>query len=109
LFFFSSRRRHTRSKRDGSSDVCSSDLIAAVDVVAPAKLDVVVDELRKLDADAIGLHGDMATVDGPARVVGDAIARFGGLDGVVKIGRASCREREEISAAVGAVRTTSTS
>src|SRR5437868_10472721 len=27
-FFFSSRRRHTRSKRDWSSDVCSSDLSA---------------------------------------------------------------------------------
>src|SRR5699024_11741288 len=27
-FFFSSRRRHTRSKRDWSSDVCSSDLKA---------------------------------------------------------------------------------
>src|SRR5699024_11438724 len=26
LFFFSSRRRHTSSKRDWSSDVCSSDL-----------------------------------------------------------------------------------
>src|SRR5699024_11319068 len=26
-FFLSSRRRHTRSKRDWSSDVCSSDLI----------------------------------------------------------------------------------
>src|SRR5207249_6469276 len=25
FFFFSSRRRHTRSKRDWSSDVCSSD------------------------------------------------------------------------------------
>src|SRR5699024_12030981 len=25
-FFFTSRRRHTRSKRDWSSDVCSSDL-----------------------------------------------------------------------------------
>src|SRR5207249_7499078 len=28
FFFFSSRRRHTRSKRDWSSDVCSSDLQA---------------------------------------------------------------------------------
>src|SRR5699024_10779413 len=28
-FFFSSRRRHTRSKRDWSSDVCSSDLARA--------------------------------------------------------------------------------
>src|SRR3989440_5671648 len=27
VFFFSSRRRHTRSDRDWSSDVCSSDLI----------------------------------------------------------------------------------
>src|SRR5216684_6178511 len=29
LFFFSSRRRHTRCSRDWSSDVCSSDLIGA--------------------------------------------------------------------------------
>src|SRR5207245_7923831 len=28
LFFFSSRRRHTRCYRDWSSDVCSSDLTA---------------------------------------------------------------------------------
>src|SRR6266536_6068412 len=30
FFFFSSRRRHTRSTRDWSSDVCSSDLVEAV-------------------------------------------------------------------------------
>src|SRR5207247_6550628 len=46
LFFFSSRRRHTRSTRDWSSDVCSSDLrttlqgpratILASDALAPA-------------------------------------------------------------------------
>src|SRR5450432_726188 len=29
-FFFSSRRRHTRSDRDWSSDVCSSDLNAGI-------------------------------------------------------------------------------
>src|SRR2546421_7435468 len=29
FFFFSSRRRHTRSDRDWSSDVCSSDLVRA--------------------------------------------------------------------------------
>src|SRR5690349_23524353 len=29
FFFFSSRRRHTRSLRDWSSDVCSSDLLEA--------------------------------------------------------------------------------
>src|SRR2546421_8210892 len=31
FFFFSSRRRHTRSDRDWSSDVCSSDLESAAD------------------------------------------------------------------------------
>src|SRR5690349_22653779 len=33
FFFFSSRRRHTRSLRDWSSDVCSSDLDADFDVL----------------------------------------------------------------------------
>src|SRR2546421_789609 len=32
FFFFSSRRRHTRSDRDWSSDVCSSDLGVNVDI-----------------------------------------------------------------------------
>src|SRR6266702_6265310 len=34
MFFFSSRRRHTRWPRDWSSDVCSSDLAARPDKVA---------------------------------------------------------------------------
>src|SRR5216683_7072767 len=33
FFFFSSRRRHTRSDRDWSSDVCSSDLAPLVTAV----------------------------------------------------------------------------
>src|SRR6267378_6386951 len=36
LLFFSSRRRHTRSLRDWSSDVCSSDLAAEVPIPALA-------------------------------------------------------------------------
>src|SRR5699024_11677543 len=36
FFFFSSRRRHTRSKRDWSSDVCSSDL-ALVNLYGPTE------------------------------------------------------------------------
>src|SRR5690349_24520773 len=36
VFFFSSRRRHTRSLRDWSSDVCSSDLAAIFGVMAAA-------------------------------------------------------------------------
>src|SRR5699024_11548276 len=35
VLFFSSRRRHTRSKRDWSSDVCSSDLRVFSALVSP--------------------------------------------------------------------------
>src|SRR5438874_10237253 len=45
FFFFSSRRRHTRSLRDWSSDVCSSDLVASVH---NALLAMVVDSLATL-------------------------------------------------------------
>src|SRR2546426_4453456 len=38
LFFFSSRRRHTRLQGDWSSDVCSSDLFARD--IAPRRLQV---------------------------------------------------------------------
>src|SRR5579871_3067143 len=38
FFFFSSRRRHTRSLRDWSSDVCSSDLVRALPQVQGAAL-----------------------------------------------------------------------
>src|SRR5207253_918782 len=39
-FFFSSRRRHTRWPRDWSSDVCSSDLVAADAKVTQGHRDV---------------------------------------------------------------------
>src|SRR5207249_9169618 len=42
FFFFSSGRRHTRSKRDWSSDVCSSDLTAKA----------LADAFRAFDADS---------------------------------------------------------
>src|SRR5206468_4959350 len=80
-FFFSSRRRHTRSDRDWSSDVCSSDLVE--DPVDP--LDPQFAEMRK---NRPGAEVDEQRV----RSVPDQIN---------KIGRASCRERVEIS--VGAV------
>src|SRR2546429_5272447 len=38
IFFFSSRRRHTRCSRDWSSDVCSSDLSIEVDGKAAASV-----------------------------------------------------------------------
>src|SRR2546422_7789030 len=37
FFFFSSRRRHTRCSRDWSSDVCSSDLVRAPQLVGPLR------------------------------------------------------------------------
>jgi len=57
--------------------------IAAVDVAPSKQIDEVVDEARRLGAEAIVLHGDMGSADAPARVVADAVARFGGLDGLV--------------------------
>ena len=57
--------------------------IAAVDVAPSKHLDEVVDDARRLGAEAVALHGDMGSAEAPARVVGEAVARFGGLDGLV--------------------------
>jgi NAD(P)-dependent dehydrogenase (short-subunit alcohol dehydrogenase family) len=57
--------------------------IAAVDVGPSPGLDSLIEELAKLDAEGVAVHADMATADGPARAVGAAVGRFGGLDGVV--------------------------
>lgn len=57
--------------------------IAAVDLGPSPALDALVADLRALEAEAIALPGDMGTVDAPARVVEEAVARFGGLDGLV--------------------------
>src|SRR5699024_11700047 len=38
LFLFSSSRRHTISKRDWSSDVCSSDLLSALNTGHPGSI-----------------------------------------------------------------------
>ena len=57
--------------------------IAAVDLPSAAGLAGLGDDLKSFGADVLVVHADMATVDGPAQAVGDAIKRFGGLDGVV--------------------------
>src|SRR5207245_7008119 len=57
VFFFSSRRRHTRCYRDWSSDVCSSDLIGG-------------GFGRRLEVDGIVLAARVARhVQGPVRVL----------------------------------------
>src|SRR5690606_41171531 len=61
-FFFSSRRRHTRFSRDWSSDVCSSDLAADMEVVTTSPelealrktlLEMVVSENPRLEVDPL--------------------------------------------------------
>src|SRR5690606_40364083 len=94
VFFFSSRRRHTRFSRDWSSDVCSSDLVTVgVDGAtasggvfaarATAGAVVSVDVLAVLAA---------ALASGVAAQDAVAVAPVG-FD---EIGRASCRERVEM-------------
>src|SRR5690606_39650426 len=98
LFFFSSRRRHTRFSRDWSSDVCSSDLACAAEslpayVHAPYLIN-------------FGSHTE-ATVERSVESLRHSLRRgreIGALGVVVhtgsatEIGRASRRERGEISA-----------
>src|SRR5690349_23123584 len=55
-FFFSSRRRHTRSLRDWSSDVCSSDLQATGG--EKAEVDHVYDVPAELAKDLTGYRHD---------------------------------------------------
>src|SRR5690349_24762017 len=81
FFFFSSRRRHTRSLRDWSSDVCSSDL--------PSKGATVAECGRSLSA-WMPLQHTGGTRVSPERVG--------------EIGRASCRERVEISGVGGSLK-----
>src|SRR5206468_7158122 len=85
LFFFSSRRRHTSSDRDWSSDVCSSDLVWEAAVPSPAAE-------RPVKAPALS-HAQI-TVDGrAARRSVRRLLTVALLSQARKIGRASCRER----------------
>src|SRR5207245_6282418 len=95
LFFFSSRRRHTRCYRDWSSDVCSSDLVGTSSVtlagalragslVPSGSVTVTLDGAGSQQV-AIGLDGSFSAtfVTGSLPI------------GAHEIGRASCRERVE--------------
>src|SRR5207247_7042537 len=64
LFFFSSRRRHTRSTRDWSSDVCSSDL-KAQQVVREVGMSA---EALRASLHTIRL-GEMKAQDGKKRLI----------------------------------------
>src|SRR5437763_10727923 len=81
FFFFSSRRRHTRYIGDWSSDVCSSDLSLEQRMATGIGLTVAMQAMNMLD--------ELQSVEGM---------------GPVEIGRASCRERVEISVVVAALK-----
>src|SRR3989440_8629900 len=86
VFFFSSRRRHTRSDRDWSSDVCSSDLYEAPLVAALVGRDVPVVVVNPRQVrDFARATGQLAKTDS---IDAEVLARF-----AEEIGRASCRER----------------
>src|SRR5207245_4854646 len=58
VFFFSSRRRHTRCYRDWSSDVCSSDLVLLIQGHGLAEIDIpVVVAVDQQDRRAPSPHG----------------------------------------------------
>src|SRR5207248_8316168 len=100
--FFSSRRRHTRSYGDWSSDVCSSDLtLTLVGLDAhPVRVEV---ESRRGPAsfDLVGLPE--VTVKEARVRVRSALGQLGvdlSSHCLTEIGRASCRERGEIAVVV---------
>src|SRR5699024_11922189 len=93
-FFFSSRRRHTRSKRDWSSDVCSSDLRSSSSPVVPVDWVHHIGALTQERTHQVGTQSTGTTGDEDDLSVDGK----GGVDGrhripFCQIGRASCRER----------------
>src|SRR5205807_4803650 len=93
LFFFSSRRRHTRLQGDWSSDVCSSDLCSRIrrqEATGPLPAGAFVSCSTSSQENRPDLTSNRRSESASA---GSAI----GATTSSKIGRASCREREEIA------------
>src|SRR5687768_18515978 len=92
VFLFSSRRRHTRCSRDWSSDVCSSDLGVEGAIDEAASRDVAL-FCRRI---------------GPQLEILRLRREISSREWLNQIGRASCRERVQMSAGAMAVETKST-
>src|SRR5256885_7124065 len=86
VFFFSSRRRHTRLQGDWSSDVCSSDLAQMLAYEQLDNYEGAVDAGRK----AVRLSPENLHILATLANLLPLGVTFGRTD---EIGRASCRER----------------
>src|SRR2546430_10748214 len=87
VFFFSSRRRHTRFDCDWSSDVCSSDLVVKSSFSSYPNL-------LKEDFTTVSVGAFLVTYDYNLQFTVGHLIRFArSLCQNFQIGRASCRER----------------
>src|SRR5690625_7757722 len=101
MFFFSSRRRHTRWPRDWSSDVCSSDLPIVFQTLDEENRNIVLVDGTNISMNSnsrIVIASDYLKGKREITLVGEAyfdVARNPDQPFVIhaKIGRASCRER----------------
>src|SRR5207249_8504566 len=91
FFFFSSRRRHTISKRDWSSDVCSSDLNITF-TIGLGETDEL-ELLRSCASQVFGIQAYVKQRESTYQVTFSSLWVHR-LFSEFEIGRASCRERE---------------
>src|SRR5262245_62339413 len=95
VFFFSSRRRHTRCLSDWSSDVCSSDLAAGRLV---PEIDCIIIDSPQPSAYDGAKSGGLVTMTCTGRG-----GRHRGGQSNTEIGRASCRERVKEAVRSGSI------
>src|SRR5204863_2656123 len=91
-FFFSSRRRHTRSLRDWSSDVCSSDLQLELADSGTILLDEITGAADLVQQDRSRV-GQLQLSRRVAVRAAEAAFHVAETLGFKEIGRATCRER----------------
>src|SRR5207248_8572723 len=102
VFFFSSRRRHTRSYGDWSSDVCSSDLEIGHGALAERALLPVLPTKEQFPY-TIRVVSETLESNGSSSMASTCGSTLALMDAGVQIGRASCRERGWVSGCAGGV------
>src|SRR5207245_7158129 len=91
LFFFSSRRRHTRCYRDWSSDVCSSDLPCPSNVREQGMPGACCTRGLVCNVGERCAHEHTGTAEARRHSLRNGLTAYAALS-LEKIGRASCRE-----------------